>query len=368
MRWGWVVSILASALLSGGCAGPVSRLPTASPTAIATEQYRQQLAAVRAYYRDLGRIDNVAFRIRTANTRFCKDKVAAEIGLFAGTMRSLPGKYRSVAGQALNLAWGTPRAIAVAAGSPAARAGLKPGDDVLALNGQPVPKTGTARWIAASVKEDGTGPVTLTVRRDGKRSTLTLYPVMGCSIPIELQANPIPNAFSTGDKIVVQSGILRVARSDADLAIVIGHELAHANLGHVRKKKENALIGEIGGAVIDGGLLLGGIYTGGTFTRHFEKAGARAYGIEFEREADYVGAYYAARAGYDIAGAENLWRAFAMENPASIRLARDHPTSPARFVYMRKTIAEIEVKERRHLPLVPEPAPPRMPLAAATGL
>jgi len=281
-----VAAILSGSLFSAGCAGPVSRLPTASPTAIATEQYRQQLAAVRAYYRDLGRIDNVAFRIRTANTRFCKDKVAAQIGIFAGTVRSLPRKYQSVAGQALNLRWSTPRVIAVADGSPTARAGLKPGDDVLKLNGEPVPKTGTARWIEKSVKEDGTVPMTLTARRDGKVSTLTLYPVMGCSIPIELKAAPIPNAFSTGDKIVILSGILRVTYTDADLAIIIGHELAHANLGHRRKQEENALLGEIGGAVIDGGLLLGGIYTGGTFAKHFEKAGARAYSIEFEREAD----------------------------------------------------------------------------------
>lgn len=367
MRGCGVAAVLAGALVSAGCAGPVSKLPTASPTDIATEQYRQQLAAARAYYRDLSRVDNVAFRIRTANTRFCKNKVAAQIGLFAGTVRSLPRKYRSVAAQALNLTWGTPRAIAVADGSPAALAGLKPGDDVLKLNDEPVPATGTARWIAASVKKDRTAPITLTARRDGTARTLTLYPIMGCSITIELKAAPIPNAFSTGDKIVIQSGILRVTRTDADLAIVIGHELAHANLGHIRKKQENALLGEIGGAVIDGGLLLGGIDTGGTFAKHFERAGARAYSVEFEREADYVGAYYAARAGYDISSAENLWRAFALEEPANIRLTTDHPTSPARFVYMRETIAEIETKKRRHLPLVPELAARRTPVAFAPG-
>ena len=263
-------------------------------------------------------------------------------------------------------AWGTPRAIAVADDSPAARAGIEPGDDVLTLNGERVPKTGTARWIMKSAKEHGTFPTTLTTRRNGQPHALTLYPVVGCSIPIVLQATPIPNAFSTGDKIVIQSGILPIARSDADLAVIIGHELAHANLGHLRKRKENALIGEIGGAVIDGGLLLGGINTRGVFMHHFEKVGARAYGIAFEREADYVGAYYAARAGYDISGAQNLWRAFAQEVPASIGVANDHPTSPARFVYMGKTIAEIEAKKRRHLPLIPELAP-RTPLAAAAG-
>ena len=354
MRGCWFAAVLASASLCAGCAGPVSKLPTASATDIATEQYRQLLAQARDYYQARIRIDNVAFRIRTANTRFCKKKVAAQIGLFAGTVHSMPRKYQSVAAQALKLNWSTPRVIGVADGSPAALAGIAPGDDVLKLNGQPVPKRGTARWIAASVKEDGTAPITLTTRRDGKSRQLTLYPVMGCSIPIAFRTAPAPNASTNEEKIVIQSGILRVTRSDADLAVIIGHELAHANLGHIRKQQQNALIGQVGGAVIDGGLMLGGIYTGWTFSKHFKKAGAMAYSVDFEREADYVGAYYAARAGYDITGAENVWRAMALESPASIRLANTHPSTPARYLFMRETIAEIADKRRRHRPLTPE--------------
>src|SRR5258707_1090645 len=74
----------------------------------------------------------------------------------------------------------------------------------------------------------------------------------------------------------------------------------------------------------------------------------------FQREADYVGAYYAARAGYDLAGAEDIWRAFSLENPDSIRIARDHPITPVRFVQMQKAAAEIADKQRRHAPLIPE--------------
>ena len=346
--------ILAIAWLCAGCAGPVSQLPDASTTDIASERHRQLLAQARDYYAELVRVDNVAFHIRTANTRFCKKRVAAQIGLFVGTVGSLPRKYQSVSAEALNLSRSTPRVIAAADGSPAALAGIKTGDDVLMLNGEPVPKSGTARWIADSVKDDGTAPITLTTARDGKERQLTLYPVMGCSIPIQLKTAPVPNAFADGKKIVVQSGFLRLLPSDSDLAIVIGHELAHANLGHLQKRQQNALLGQVGGAVIDGGLLLGGIYTGWTFSKHFEKAGVMAYSVDFEREADYVGAYYAARASYDISGAENIWRAVALEDPRSINLATTHPTTPARFVFMRKTIAEIEDKERRHLPLVPE--------------
>jgi hypothetical protein len=43
-----------------------------------------------------------------------------------------------------------------------------------------------------------------------------------------------------------------------------------------------------------------------------------------------------------------------LESPNSIQLARTHPSTPARFVQMRKTAAEIADKKRRHLPLVPE--------------
>jgi hypothetical protein len=354
VRWYWLAAALASASLCAGCAGPVSKLPTADATDVATEQYRQQLAQARTYYRQLARVDNVAFRIRTANTRFCQERVTPQIGLFAGTVRSLPRKHRSVAAQALNVDWNTPRVISVADGSPAAIAGLAPGDDILALNGQPVPKTGTAHWIADSVRENGTAPVTLTARRKGETRTVALMPVMGCSIPIKLVTTPVPNAFTDGKRIVILSGYLRLMTSDAHLATLIGHELAHANLGHISKRWQNALLGELGGAVIDGGLLLGGIYTGGTFSKHLRKAGARAYSVDFEREADYVGAYYAARAGYDISGTENVWRTLALEAPRSIRLATTHPTTPARYLFMRKTIAEIADKQRRDLPLVPE--------------
>jgi hypothetical protein len=41
--------------------------------------------------------------------------------------------------------------------------------------------------------------------------------------------------------------------------------------------------------------------------------------MNYERKADYVGAYYAARAGNYLAGAEEIWRALLLENPDDIR-------------------------------------------------
>jgi predicted Zn-dependent protease len=102
-------------------------------------------------------------------------------------------------------------------------------------------------------------------------------------------------------------------------------------------------------------MMAGGIPTGGVFTREFMKSGARAYSVAFEREADYVGAYYAARAGYDLDGAEELWWTMGQRSdPDSLRFARTHPLAPVRFLQMRAAAAEIAAKEREHRPLMPE--------------
>jgi hypothetical protein len=79
-----------------------------------------------------------------------------------------------------------------------------------------------------------------------------------------------------------------------------------------------------------------------------------AFSVGFEMEVDYIGTYYAVRAGYDISGAEEVWRTVSLEASDMIRTAKTHPTSPVRYLQMRKVIEEIADKQRRNLPLVPE--------------
>ena len=120
------------------------------------------------------------------------------------------------------------------------------------------------------------------------------------------------------------------------LILVVGHELAHANLDHLNKRRANAVIGWIGGVAADAGIMLGGMSTYGALSRVLTQAGARAFSVAFEREADYVGAYYAARAGYDLTGSEEIWRTFALEDPESIRITTDHPITPLRLSRCRR--------------------------------
>src|SRR5262249_54030646 len=201
---------------------------------------------------------------------------------------------------------------------------------------------------------NGESPIQVLVRRDGTDAMHTVSPVRACSIPIELTSDSSANAFTDGDKIVIYSSILRMARTDAQLALIVGHELAHANLGHLDAQMINTVAGWASGAALDAGIMLGGISTSGAFSKAFSRAGANAFSVGFEREADYVGAYYAARAGYDLAGAEEVWRALSLEQPDSIRIAATHPITPVRFVQMQKVAAEITEKRRRNGTLMPE--------------
>lgn len=340
--------------MCAACSGPASQLPSLSAEDVAAERRKQEIAQLRDYYAQLQRVDTVAFHIRTANRAECKDWISAQIGLHAVTPQSLPRKFKSFSAEALNLTWARPTVISVVDRSPAAVAGIKTGDELIAFNGEPIPVTGTPGWIGGYLKHNGERPVGVGLRRDGADHIRMVHPVMACAIPVNLEINPAPNAFTDYKKIVIQSGILRTTRTDAELAVIIGHELAHVNMGHYQKKFQNALLGELGGAAVDSTFLLGGIYTGGVFSNYFARAGALAFSVEFEREADYIGAYYATRAGYDISGAEHVWRAMALESPGNLRMATTHPTTPERFIFLQKATEEIADKKHRHLALVPE--------------
>jgi hypothetical protein len=339
-------------LLCAACA-PVSKLPPLPGDEIKAEQRKQQIAQLRSYLSQLSRLDNVAFQLRAANRNDCEDRTWAQIGLIAATVPSLPRKFRSFSHEALSVSWTHATVLSVPDNSPAAVAGIKIGDELLTFNNEPVPRHGAAGWIGGYVRNNGERPIQVLTRRDGTDEMRTVVPVIACAIPIELQIDSDVSAFTTDDRIVVSSGILRAAHTDSQLALVVGHELAHANLGHLNRRRANAVIGWIGGAAADAGIMLGGMSTRGAFSRVLSQAGARAFSVAFEREADYVGAYYAARAGYDLAGSEEIWRTFSLEDPDSIRLTTDHPITPVRFVQMQKVIGEIEDQKRRSLPLIP---------------
>ena len=127
-RFLWVSSLVCAAC------GPISKLPPLVSEAVEAERRNQHIEQIREYFAKRGRLHNVAFRIRAANRDECKNRALAEIGLEAGTIESLPREHRSFAHEAISVNWTQATVLSVAETSPAAIAGIKPGDHVLTFN------------------------------------------------------------------------------------------------------------------------------------------------------------------------------------------------------------------------------------------
>jgi predicted Zn-dependent protease len=113
-----------------------------------------------------------------------------------------------------------------------------------------------------------------------------------------------PNAFADPNgKIGVFSGILQVADTQDALAVVIGHEVAHAVEGHVMDRARKNARQEIWS-------MLGGAAMGATdlWRQSLAILSGLPYAREQETEADLVGLDYMANAGFDPRASVALWK------------------------------------------------------------
>ena len=153
----------------------------------------------------------------------------------------------------------------------------------------------------------------------------------------ELNANVGP-----GGKIIVYSGLVRQLNlSDAELAAVLGHEIAHALREHSREAISKAYGAELAkqGAVA----LLGLGEAGGQLADV-----AVQYGMTLpnsrghENEADLIGLELAARAGFDPNAAITLWNKMAQAgNGAPPEFMSTHPASSTRQANLRAAIPRV---------------------------
>lgn len=336
------------------CATPDAQLPdtSVSDTSQAAEQQRRFVLTSRLDTQK--RVQNVAYRVLSANADLCGESVQPVLGLYSMQISGVDRDYRGSA-RALWELGERPRVMHVAPDSAAARAGLRPGDILLSVNGRALgagPDAGK-RYTEALGKTGPTAPARLGIERGGEQLEFTLRPVRACAYPVLVNHDNSANAFTDGKRIVVNTGILKIARTDEELALVIGHELAHITKGHIDKKRQNAIVAGIGGAAIDVAFAVFGMNTQGAFTQFSIDAGSQAFSQGFEKEADYVGIYHMARAGYDTTGVERFWREMAAEDPALITFAGTHPTSTERYALIAKAHEEVTAKRATGAPLLP---------------
>ena len=158
-----------------------------------------------------------------------------------------------------------------------------------------------------------------------------------------------PNAFAlAGGKMAVYTGIFPMAKTEAGLAAVMGHEVVHALARHGAERMSQGqltnaglqVIGAGAGAVGGGGML-------GQATMAALGVGAKVgvllpFSRKHESEADYIGILLAADAGYDPREAVALWERMGQMSGggAPSEFMSTHPSHETRIDQLKKWMPE----------------------------
>ena len=155
------------------------------------------------------------------------------------------------------------------------------------------------------------------------------------------------NAFCMpGGKIVVYEGLLPVTQTEAALAIVLGHEIAHAVAYHsseqYQKQIKQQTIGQVAGAVLSSsGISQSAASTLSTLYGLGSQMATLKYSRDNETEADHIGLIFAAMAGYDPNEAVTFWqRMAASSNNTTPAFLSTHPSDASRIANIQKLLPE----------------------------
>ncbi|MGB0719287.1 MAG: M48 family metalloprotease [Bdellovibrionales bacterium] len=334
-------------LAMAACA-PTTQTPNISNEMAAKEAAIQRELVIKEKNELDTRLQNTAAKILMANPELCGDLITTYTGIKYTTIDAVQKDYRDV----MRGIYGVgeyPTVTMVTQKTPASGV-LKLGDVITHVNGEALPKNkkGMNTISSAIEKNINAEPMIFTVERAGSIKDVTLNPVHICKSPVYLAMNDAVNAYADGKSIVITKGMMRFVENDTELATVIGHELAHNTREHMDSKRGNAMIGAVLGVALS-------VAIGVDVTDIGTSLGASANSQAFEAEADYVGLYHTARAGFKIDNAPNLWRRMAASNPEAIHVAgTSHPSTAKRFLALEATVKEINKKKSQGKKLVPE--------------
>lgn len=328
-------ALLLAAALSA-CA-TVERQPGDTPATAAAGR-PAAIAVPQGLIADQVRVFQVSYPLLRAASEVCTDGTVYGMGLYA-LNRYTMGAYA-------NVAWrygigNDMRVLAAIPDGPAYRAGLMAGDVIMTVNGEPAPTTAASTRAfglkMAHIARTGT-PVAMTVRRDTETVSVKVQPERLCGYQVQVTNTLQVNARADGRRgIHVTRGMLDFTHSDAELALVIAHEIAHNAMGHLRARSQ----------------LMRSMAAAG---RAPQGAGANgmtpAFSQALEMEADHMGLYIVARAGMPFEEAPQFIARLAAR-PGGEQRAQTHPTSAARVAALKRSVREIQAKLAAGQPLSP---------------
>lgn len=341
-----------STLALSACASGQAIEP-AAPTPPAPAGPPRVTNGLPIYMAQRSRLESIAFRLRRAAAPLCEKTgaVKPETGVVVWTLSDFPNaEDKAMLVQRFNLTDAVTVAMVVA-DTPGAKAQIARGEIVDSVNSEDVGggRGAADRFVSLVNANAKKGPVQIALHdANGTQRTAAIAPESVCAYPaLLIRANEI-NAAADGRLIGVTTGMLDYARSDDELAAVVGHELAHNVLKHIEAAQNDSKANQ---GLID--RLLGAVPGLDSLAATPARAQASAFSKDREREADVTGLYFMARAGFDIDAVTEFWRRIEASDLSRGRLASTHPLAPERLALIEKTIAEIKDRQAKGLPLDP---------------
>tara|TARA_X000000368_G_scaffold385103_1_gene344166 strand:- start:1363 stop:2445 length:1083 start_codon:yes stop_codon:yes gene_type:complete len=347
-------SILLILFFLFSCAQPQSSLPIYNEQLSINEQKIQNQLFADSWLNTYQSFVPIGIDILYKASDLCKsDDQIFGLGVDVATKFDGPESIREEINKSLSLNESL-KIVAIGLDSPAARSGLRVGDEIVEINGKKAPSGEKAIYnFYEYVSKKNKSTINLKVIRSGNEENFSVSTEARCrfNYAIDLDNNTF-NAYADGNNIVFS---LRMAKwllqDEIGVAIVFAHELAHNANHHVDDKIQNVNTGALVG-------LLLGIAIGADPADAIDlgaNIGATAYSIDYENEADYLSVYILALSGYDISKAPNFWRRFAVEVPNSIYSGGGtHPSTSERYVRLETYVKEVQDQVDRGVKLTPK--------------
>jgi len=344
---------LAAGALLVSVLGASAQVAAPSSQALEAEAQKLRVAALQVAVDRQQRLERVTYPLLRVAAPYCTVLRRWALGP-PPHPAAFFGKDVASAGPALGLGEGLVFDHVVD-GTPVQRAGVQAGDRLLAVSGEaPPPGVPGMVWFDQRVHQLAVQrqPLVLKLQRGDAVQELPARPQQVCDLIVIAVASEAINAYADSKhRLVAFDGLMRLYPDDNQLALVMGHEVSHAVLRHVDKGAEPAKppassSTSTGSVLLD--ILLG-------------RGGNKAPAIDpssqdKERDADYLGLYLAAAAGFDVASAADVQRRLGTVMPGQINenRASSHPSTPDRSLRLEAALAELRDKQQKGLPLLPD--------------
>lgn len=154
-----------------------------------------------------------------------------------------------------------------------------------------------------------------------------------------------------GGKVAFYTGILPICEDDTGIAVVMGHEVAHAVAEHGAERMSHGMVQQMGGMALSTALAKEPAATQSLFMTAFGAGTELGVLLPFSRtqesEADYLGLVFMARAGYHPEAAVEFWQRMAAKGGSGQpEFMSTHPSDATRIENIKKHLPEAQQQFR----------------------